>query len=150
MEYSVFVPFVEIDGKLNLLFEVRSLGLARQPGDICFPGGKIEAGETGEECAVREAAEELGVSRDAIRIIQQLDSIYTHDGFPLHSFYGEIAYDKLSESKINHREVESIFYVPASYFLNRERREESSYRYGDKNIWGLTARIIHNLVKILQ
>jgi len=47
--YSVLVPLVEKDGKLNLLFEKRASGLKRQPGEVCFPGGKVEEGETASE-----------------------------------------------------------------------------------------------------
>jgi 8-oxo-dGTP pyrophosphatase MutT (NUDIX family) len=43
---AVIIPLVEINGEINLLFEVRSKRLKSQPGDICFPGGQIEIGET--------------------------------------------------------------------------------------------------------
>ncbi|MCL1809717.1 MAG: CoA pyrophosphatase [Clostridiales bacterium] len=118
--YSVLVPLVEKDGELNLLFEVRSFGLKRQPGEVCFPGGKIEAGETEEECAVRETVEELGVRRESIRIISQLDSVHTYSNSTLYSFLGEIEHDELLHEKINRREVESVFYLPLAELVENE------------------------------
>ena len=52
-QYSVFVPMIDILGVTYLLFEKRSNKLRRQPGEICFPGGKREDGESFQECAVR-------------------------------------------------------------------------------------------------
>jgi 8-oxo-dGTP pyrophosphatase MutT (NUDIX family) len=118
--YSVLVPLVEKDGELNLLFEVRSSDLKRQPGEVCFPGGKIEKGETAEACAVREAAEELGIGQNDVKIIAQLDSLHTYSNFTLYSFLGEIEYEPLQRAEMNRKEVESIFYVPLSAFLLNE------------------------------
>ena len=147
--FSVLVPFVEKDGELNLLFEVRASGLKRQPGDICFPGGKVENGETAEECAARETVEELGVKRGGIKIVNRFDDVYTHDKFIMHSFIGEIGYCDLLKAEINHREVESVFFVPFSDFLEKGLLEPPVYKYGDKTIWGLTARIVLNIVKAI-
>lgn len=179
--YSVLVPLVKKDGGLNLLFELRSAGLKRQPGEVCFPGGKIEAGEDAEGCAVRETAEELGIGRGGIRVISQLDALHTYSNFTLYSFLGEIDYEILQNAKINPDEVASVFYVPLAEFAENEPftykmeilpvigedfpyeminfsegynwRKGSSevpiYRFGDKIIWGLTARIVHNFVKVL-
>ena len=119
-DYSVLVPLVKKDGELNLLFEVRSSALKRQPGEVCFPGGKIEAGETAEECAIRETAEELGLDNHDIKVIAQLDTLYTYSNFTLYSFLGEIGYDKLLSAKINRKEVESIFYIPLTEFILNE------------------------------
>ncbi|MCL1983291.1 MAG: CoA pyrophosphatase [Clostridiales bacterium] len=180
--YSVLVPLVEKDGELNLLFEVRSYGMKRQPGEVCFPGGKIEAGETEEQCAVRETIEELGVGRDAIRVIAQLDRVHTYSNSTLYSFLGTIEYDGLLHEKINRKEVESVFYLPLSELLENDPfvykmevlpdvgedfpyeminfsegynwkkgiTEVPIYKLEGKIIWGLTARISHNLVKILK
>ncbi|HAB62465.1 MAG TPA: CoA pyrophosphatase, partial [Lachnospiraceae bacterium] len=67
--YAVLVPLIDIDGITYLLFEKRSSTLRYQPGEICFPGGKHEAGESLQECAVRETVEELLVNQKQIEVI---------------------------------------------------------------------------------
>ncbi len=61
-KYAVLVPLVEGEEGPALLYEVRAGSLRRQPGEVCFPGGKMEAAEYPEECALRETWEELGHS----------------------------------------------------------------------------------------
>ena len=65
---AVLIPLVEKEGELHILFEVRQAGI-RQGGEICFPGGMIEEGETAEEAAVRETAEELLIPAEKIEVI---------------------------------------------------------------------------------
>ena len=62
-QYAVLVPLINISGVTYLIFEKRSNKLKRQPGEICFPGGKLEENETMQECAVRETEEELLIFR---------------------------------------------------------------------------------------
>ena len=58
---AILLPLVTVDGRDALLFEVRSKRLEMQPGEICFPGGRIESGETPERAALRELWEELRI-----------------------------------------------------------------------------------------
>ncbi|NLF34936.1 MAG: CoA pyrophosphatase, partial [Clostridiales bacterium] len=73
--FSVLVPLVERDGALFLLFERRADTLAHQPGEVCFPGGFMEPGESPEACALRETEEELAIPPSTIRILGRLDCI---------------------------------------------------------------------------
>ena len=66
--YAVLCPLVERPDGLHLLFEVRSAALHRQPGEVCFPGGRMEAGETPEQCALRETEEELAIPRQEVEV----------------------------------------------------------------------------------
>ena len=66
-EYAVLIPWVKTEYGDALLLEVRS-DKVRQPGEICFPGGRIEDGESPSEAAIRETAEELGITSDRIRV----------------------------------------------------------------------------------
>ena len=69
-DYAVLIPFVTTEDGDALLMEVRSQ-LVKQPGEICFPGGRVEAGETPAETAVREACEELGLKPEDIEVFSE-------------------------------------------------------------------------------
>lgn len=117
--YSVLVPLVEKNKQLHILYEVRSELLLHQPGEVCFPGGAMEEGETAEECAVRETSEELGINADSIKIIGQLDTLYTYSNFTMYSFLGLISYDKLLTCTPNKDEVKEYFLVPLKYLTEK-------------------------------
>ena len=88
--YAVLVPLVERGGELSLLYEVRSAKLKRQPGEVCFPGGRMEPGESPVECALRETWEELGIPQEKIRVIAPLDYVYHRAGFLLYPILGQL------------------------------------------------------------
>ena len=68
--FSVLTPLIKVDGEWHVLFETRSSNV-EQPGEICFPGGAMEEGETAAECAVREACEEIiGLGPEDIEITE--------------------------------------------------------------------------------
>lgn len=69
-DYAVLIPFVTTEEGKALLLEVRSQ-LVKQPGEICFPGGRVEAGETPAETAVRETCEELGLKPEDIEVFAE-------------------------------------------------------------------------------
>ena len=68
---SVAILLTEIKGTPNIIFEVRGKNLREQPGDICFPGGKIDKDETPKEAVIREIEEELGLSFKNVEIIKE-------------------------------------------------------------------------------
>ncbi|HMA60291.1 MAG TPA: NUDIX domain-containing protein, partial [Halanaerobiales bacterium] len=57
-KYAVLVPMLRLEDKLHLIYEIRSEEIGTQPGEVSFPGGRIEEGETAREAAVRETEEE--------------------------------------------------------------------------------------------
>ena len=73
-ESAVMVPLIpasQDETGYSILFEVRANGI-RQGGEICFPGGMVEAGETGEEAAAREVREELLLEENAVEILASI------------------------------------------------------------------------------
>lgn len=118
-KYSLLLPLVEIDGETNLLFEVRSLSLRSQPGDVCFPGGRIDDDDRDElHCALRETEEELGLDKKYIQNIMPLDYIVSDVGRIIYPFIGKVT--SLEELKINEHEVAEVFTVPLKFFLENE------------------------------
>lgn len=118
--YSVLVPLIEKEGKLFLLYEVRAETLKIQPGEVCFPGGRLEEDESLQECAVRETCEELNLYPGQIRIIAQLNYIHTYSNFAMYPFLGVINYETFENITVSREEVKEVFLVPLSYFLETE------------------------------
>ncbi|ERI08085.1 NUDIX hydrolase [Aneurinibacillus aneurinilyticus] len=119
MRAAVMIPLVEKEGKLYVLFEVRAQTLKRQPGEICFPGGKIdETDESEQAAAIRETCEELGLEEKNIQIIESLGILIPPYSSSIYSFVGKIHdYEKITP---NQDEVDEVFYVPLDFFLKKE------------------------------
>lgn len=121
-EYSkaaVMLPLLEIDRKQCILFEVRSADLNWQPGEICFPGGRIEASDAdAQSAAARETCEELNLKPENIEIYGPLDYIATQMGVLVYPFVGKLhAPEKIVASK---DEVAEIFTVPLDELLHMQ------------------------------
>lgn len=116
--FSVLVPFVEKDEQLFLMFEQRSMNMSSQPGEICFPGGALEEGETAVECALRETEEETGIDRTFIEILGEGDRIEGYANYTLYTVIGKIPYEKYLKANINKEEVDRIFLLPFERFEN--------------------------------
>ncbi len=116
--FGVMVPLIEIDNQVHLLFEVRSDTLKRQPGEISFPGGSMEEGETPEETAVRETLEELLLPSGSIHLMGALDYIVTPFNYIIYPFVGLIQGVDYHKIRGNPAEVERVFSVPLSFFLD--------------------------------
>ena len=118
-KFAILLPLIEKDGEIHILFEVRSHQLRSQPGEICFPGGRIDKeDESEEDAAVRETMEELGIERQQISDIFPLDYIVSPFGMIVYSYAGIIDADV--EFRPNPPEVDSLFTVPLSFFLEKE------------------------------
>jgi 8-oxo-dGTP pyrophosphatase MutT (NUDIX family) len=115
-EYAVLCPFVTIHDDLSLLFEVRASSLRRQGGEVCFPGGKMEPGETPEICALRETEEELGIPRKHMHVLGRSDFLCQMGKFMLHPVPAAVNPEGLSLLQANPAEVETTFLVPLDFF----------------------------------
>ena len=122
--YAVLVPLVEREGELSLLYEVRAGSLRRQPGEVCFPGGRMEPGESPEQCALRESFEELGLPPERVRVLGRLDFIAHRDNFLMWPVLGVVDRDapRLTPSPA---EVAEVFLVPLARLLEMEPVEYS-------------------------
>lgn len=115
--FAVLIPLVEKNGEAHILFEVRS-GNVDQPGEICFPGGHMEPGETAEECALRETEEELGIPRSAVRPIARLDKMTGGRGI-LYPLLAQVDADAVANLKADPLEVADTFLVPVDFFIQQ-------------------------------
>ena len=115
--YAVLVPLVEQNGELCLLYEVRARTLRRQPGEVCFPGGLMEKGETPEDCALRETWEELAIPPERVRLLGRLDFIAHRASFLMQPVLGVVDSSALDRMAPSPAEVEEVFFVPLSHLL---------------------------------
>lgn len=179
-ESAVLIPLIRnADGSTSLLFEVRSSRLDAQPGDICFPGGGIEEGETAEEAALRETTEELLVRPDQVRILGRLDGMMGPGGGAIWPVIGEL---KEYDGSFSKDEVGEVFRVPLNFFMNTEperygvtlvtvpdddfpydkinggrnygwsKKHQTMlfFEYENRVIWGFTARAVWRFRKFLE
>ncbi len=115
-DYAVLVPVVEEKGEPELLFEVRAATLQVQPGEVCFPGGKVEPGEDPARAALRETAEELGLTAPLVELGPALRPVWHQAGFCTHPFLGRLGPGWRERLRLNQAEVGEIFTVPLGFF----------------------------------
>ena len=119
--FAVLVLLMFVNEEYQFVFEKRAANI-RQPGEICFPGGKFEpAIDTSlQDTAIRETVEELGVPSDKLQIIGNLDTVVSTMGATVDAFLGILELGSLDDLFINLQEVEKVFTVPVSHFENNE------------------------------
>lgn len=117
--FAVLALLTEIDGKLHFVLNKRASGV-NQPGDVCFPGGHQEKGESLRETALRETEEEMGIQRQDIRLLGKSDFMLTIYRGMIQPFIGYVPYEIYRSARPNPMEVDEIFTVPLSYFLETE------------------------------
>lgn len=113
--YAVLCPLLERPDGLHLLFEVRAQGI-RQAGEVCFPGGRMEPGETPEACALRETEEELSIPAGEITLLGKPDFLCNQRGFLLQPVLGIVSEAGLAAAQPEPLEVAEIFTAPLSFF----------------------------------
>lgn len=123
---AVLIPLVEREDGMHLLFERRSSRMKTQPGDVCFPGGRMEPGESPVDCALRETEEEIGIPADRIRVIGQFDTMYEITSITMNTVIGVIEEKDLELLRPNPEEVDVVFTVPYRFF---EETEPFIYEY---------------------
>ena len=175
---AVLIPLVEIDGKIHVVFEIRGDGIA-QAGEVSFPGGHVERGETSEDAAVRETCEELLISQEQVEILAPMHRMTDRGNLIVDSFLGVIHNYTGTFSK---DEVSGIFTVPLDWLLEYEPEIYSAetvlhpgdnfpfelipggrdyqfihfpkrfffYRTQNAVIWGLTAELLYHALHRLN
>ena len=113
--YAVLCPLVERPDGLHLLFEVRARNLS-QGGEVCFPGGRMEAGETPAQCALRETEEELSIPAAEVSLLGTPDFICNQMGFLLRPVLGLVSPAGFAALRPSPAEVAEAFTAPLSFF----------------------------------
>jgi len=119
MRYAVLIPLVQVNEEWHILFEVRAMTMRSQPGDISFPGGRIDPADASpQDAAVREAHEELGIDQANIHVLGQLSPYITSSAFVVYPFVATI--DQHQTNHISKQEVEEIFTIPVQWLIDHE------------------------------
>jgi 8-oxo-dGTP pyrophosphatase MutT (NUDIX family) len=152
---AVLVPVVD-HPEPSVLLTMRTSDLPSHPGQIAFPGGKMDAADASPlAAAVREADEEIGLQASLIDPIGYLDLYLTFSGFRILPVVARVIPN--FSLKINASEVAEAFEVPLSFVMspgNHKRgtrdwrgitRQDYEMPFGERYIWGVTAGILRNL-----
>ncbi|MYL96886.1 CoA pyrophosphatase [Novosphingobium sp. FGD1] len=155
---AVLIAITERERPGMLLLH-RPSTMRAHPGQIAFPGGRIDPGETAVEAALREAHEELGIRPQDVRVIGTSDLYRTGSGYEITPVIGLIPPDITIVP--NPAEVAQWFEAPVGFVLDRANQRTRSVQYEgrahsfveivwnaegqDHVIWGVTGAILHNL-----
>ncbi|HSS79299.1 MAG TPA: CoA pyrophosphatase [Thermoanaerobaculia bacterium] len=153
---SVLVPLYVDAGELWTLLTVRADTLPSHRSQIAFPGGGKELKEDAWAAALRETQEEIGVDPKRVLRLGELDELESPAGFRVVPCVGAIPFPY--QVKLSAAEIAEVFSLPLSSFSNPKLVEEQDvlingvprnlriYHIGNRRIWGLTARILQNLM----
>ncbi len=153
---AVLVPLIERDDQINLVLTKRSAALKHHPGQISFPGGKVDASDNGPvAAALREAQEEIGLASDQVELLGSLPNHETVTGFDVFPFVARVSSSFYAIPEAG--EVDEVFEVPLMHVLRRQnyliegrvwmgqQRRYYVVPYGPHYIWGATARMLRML-----
>ena len=158
---AVLVLLYLKNDEVNVLLNKRSETVEHHKNEISFPGGRMDKHDHSLfDTALRETKEEIGVSPDDVNMFGQLDQVETMTGYSITPYVGTIP--EKYNFNINSAEVSKLLEIPLFKFndgtvLRKELRyfngnwlSKHNYVYEGHLIWGATANIIGNLVKILD
>jgi len=152
---AVLVAITDVPHDPQVILTQRPRAMRDHPGQVAFPGGKIDPGEDAVTAALREAEEELALPREVVRVIGTSDIYHTGTGFLVTPVVGVVP-PGLALSP-NPEEVEAWFEAPLSMLLDPASWTSNEVFWRGANrrylelewqgfrIWGVTAAIIANL-----
>ncbi|MGV2988053.1 CoA pyrophosphatase [Vibrio sp. E150_011] len=153
---SVLIGLVERNGRLQVILTKRAKHLKHHPGQISFPGGKVEPSDPNAHfTALREAEEEIGLRYDEIEVIGHLPDLITITQFQVTPI---IAFVKPTyQPRVDKNEVDYLFEVPLDFLAHTSNMTMHRFNIKGQNhrvlaipykthfIWGVTAQIIQSL-----
>ncbi|WP_328805772.1 NUDIX hydrolase [Sabulicella rubraurantiaca] len=157
---AVLVPVILHEGMPGILLTRRAAHLSSHAGQVSFPGGRMEPGETPEQAALREAAEEVGLDPRLPTVIGRLPRHRTGTGYVITPVVASV--EPPLSLTTDPGEVAAAFELPISVLLDPaaprrdsamwkgRRREYWVWPHGEHHIWGATAAILVNLARALR
>ncbi|MBS0319557.1 MAG: CoA pyrophosphatase [Proteobacteria bacterium] len=158
---AVLVPLVDRGDAVNVLLTQRSASLSDHPGQISFPGGRVEPGDHDAiDAALRETVEETGLARKHVSVLGQLPHYATVSGYDVTPVVGWVTPPfTIVRDPV---EVDDVFEVPLAFLLEPAnqlrhyrmigavRRDYWALPFGERYIWGATAAMLVMLDRVLR
>lgn len=157
---AVLLPLTYFQNEWHILFTRRTDRVESHKGQVSFPGGASDAGETTpEQTALRETHEEIGVSPNDVNIIGRLSNMITISKFRVSPIVGVIPFPYAF--KIQNVEVARVFTIPLLWLANKNNYWEFSlhdphrsviayHPFDGELLWGATARMTVNFLRTLE
>jgi 8-oxo-dGTP pyrophosphatase MutT (NUDIX family) len=155
---AVLVPVLKTETGFELLFTVRSSQLSSHAGEISFPGGRLDEGESIDDAARREAFEEIGLTVTSESILGYLDDVPSPAKYIVTPVVAMV--EKPLDLTLSQAEVEEVFTADLDELRRLEPRKEERilqghhrvihfYGYQERVIWGLTGNVLKNLLEVI-
>lgn len=157
---AVLMPLFDEAGEVSLLLTERTHDLPEHPGEVALPGGRAEPGDIDlRETALRESHEEIGLEPASVTLAGFVPAQPVITGYAVVPVVGFV--DGPYEPRLDPREVSDVFRVPLDFFMddangtlrsrerNGVRAELWEYHFEGHRIWGATAKIIREFLKLL-
>jgi 8-oxo-dGTP pyrophosphatase MutT (NUDIX family) len=156
---AVLIPLLPDGQDWNILYTRRTQRVESHKGQVSFPGGGCDEGETGpEQTALREAQEEIGIDPRLVRVLGRLTDMITITSFRVTPVVGVIS--RPTVFRLNEHEVERVFTVPLTWLADADNRWELPFPgrnrgvivyhpYDGELVWGATARMTVDFLRAL-
>ena len=156
---AVLIPLVWHGEEWHLLFTRRTDTVESHKGQVSFPGGACDKGETTpEQTALREAEEEIGLQPNDVRILGKLSNLITITYFRVTPVVGVVKWPAVF--RVGEHEVARIFTIPLEWLANPSNRWQferpgttrtliAYHPYDGELLWGATARMTVDFLKVL-
>jgi 8-oxo-dGTP pyrophosphatase MutT (NUDIX family) len=156
---AVLIPLVQDGEDWHILYTRRTQRVESHKGQVSFPGGGCDEGETNpEQTALREAQEEIGINPTAVRVLGRLTDLITITSFRVTPVVGVVNWPTVF--RLNEHEVERVFTVPLAWLADSGNRWELPFPgknrsvvvyhpYDGELVWGATARMTVDFVHTL-
>ncbi len=156
---AVLVPLVWQDHEWHLLYTRRTDTLESHKGQVSFPGGACDDGETTpEQTALREAEEEIGLNPDDVKVLGRLTNLITISYFRVTPVVGVVKWPTVF--RVGEAEVARVFTIPLGWLANSSNRWQferpeskraliAYHPYDGELLWGATARMTVDFLNVL-
>jgi 8-oxo-dGTP pyrophosphatase MutT (NUDIX family) len=157
---AVLIPLVSDEGGWSILYTRRTQFVESHKGQVSFPGGACDDGETTpEQTALREVSEEIGVDPAHVRVLGRLRSMITITSYRVTPVVGILNWPTVF--RLAEQEVERVFTVPLLWLADASHRWAlplpgrrhsaiAFHPYDGELVWGATARMTVDLLEVLD